>query len=268
LKLPAIAQEDERIQIGEDSYHCRKAGGLLDAQRLPQHVLDQIRAQIGEDNFAAQYLQEPISPEGNMIKRDWIRRYDERPTPTSSVHVLQSWDPALKPGGGNSWSVGTTWFVVDCKHYYLIDVFRARLDYPTLKAQAIELARLYRPTTILIEETGLGSGLAAELRNAGLPIVGVQVEQNKVARMSVQSGKFANGQVLLPHQAPWLRAYEEEIISFPASHYDDQVDSTSQALGYKISMPFWNDKALEGLAELTNALVMDRYVGLVTRRPW
>ena len=268
LKLPAIAQEDERIQIGEDCYHCRKVGDLLHAQRLPQDVLDHIRAQIGEENFAAQYLQEPMSPEGNMIKRDWIPRYDQPPTRTSSTHVLQSWDPALKPGDGNSWSVCTTWYVVECKHYYLIDVFRARVDYPTLKAQALELARRYSPTTILIEDTGLGSGLAAELRNSGLPVVGVQVEHNKIARMSVQSGKFANRQIWLPREAPWLKAYEEEIFSFPASHYDDQVDSTSQALGYKISTPAWNDKAFEGFSSFVQALAMDQYLGRVTGRPW
>ena len=116
----------------------------------------------------------------------------------------------------------------------------------------------------------MGSGLAVELRNAGLPIVGVQVEHNKLARMSVQSGKFANGQVLLPRQAPWLKAYEEEIFSFPDSRSDDQVDSTSQALGYnyKILIQGWNDRSFEGLSEFTQGLAMDRYLGWVTGRPW
>ena len=33
-----------------------------------------MRAQIGPDNFAAQYLQEPVAPDGNMIRREWVRR--------------------------------------------------------------------------------------------------------------------------------------------------------------------------------------------------
>jgi predicted phage terminase large subunit-like protein len=268
LKLSAIALEDERIQIGEDTYHYRTSGNLLHAQRLPRELLDEILAHTGEEHFAAQYLQEPTGPDGKTIKRDWVRRYDEAPTRTSSTYVLQSWDPALKPGEGNSWSVCTTWYVVECKYYYLIDVFRARADYPTLKEQAKTLARHYSPTTILIEDTGIGTGLATELRNERFPIVGVQVEHNKLARMSVQSGKFANGQVLLPRQAPWLKAYEEEIFSFPDSRSDDQVDSTSQALGYKIRTSVWNDKALEGLSRFTQALVMDQYLARVTGRPW
>jgi predicted phage terminase large subunit-like protein len=266
LKLPAIALEDERIQIGEDSYHYRKAGDLLHAERDPQEVLDRIRAEIGEENFAAQYLQEPMAPGGNMIKRAWVLRYDDQPTCTASTYVLQSWDTAVKPGEGNSWTVCSTWFVIDCKYYHLIDVLRARLDYPTLKAQATALAQRYHPTKILIEETGVGAGLAAELRNAGLPIVGVQVEHNKLARMSVQSGKFANGQVLLPRQAPWLKDLEEELFSFPGSRYDDQIDSISQALGFKISKAVGND--YDGWSRFTQGLLMDQYFRRVTGRPW
>jgi hypothetical protein len=42
-----------------------------------------------------------------------------------------------------------------------------------------------------------------------------------------QSGQ---GFVYLPTQAPWLDDYRSELISFPCSKYDDQVDSTAQAL--------------------------------------
>jgi predicted phage terminase large subunit-like protein len=130
------------------------------------------------------------------------------------------------------------------------------------------IAQRYRPTAILIEEMGVGSALAAELVNARLPVVRVQVEHNKLARMSVQSGKFANGQIVLPRQALWLNNYEEEMFSFPASEYDDQVDSTSQALAYNISARGWSDKSFQGHSRLVEGLVMDHYLGLVTGRPW
>ena len=34
----------------------------------------------------------------------------------------------------------------------------------------------------------------------------------------------------VPSQAPWLADYEQELLSFPLSKHDDQVDSTAQAL--------------------------------------
>jgi hypothetical protein len=39
-----------------------------------------------------------------------------------------------------------------------------------------------------------------------------------------------SGAVHLPQQAPWLADYLHELVTFPKSTYDDQVDSTSQAL--------------------------------------
>ena len=50
--------------------------------------------------------------------------------------------------------------------------------------------------------------------------------------LSAQSIKFENGRVLLPRQAPWLDEYVREITGFPGTKYDDQVDSTSQALEF------------------------------------
>jgi hypothetical protein len=39
-----------------------------------------------------------------------------------------------------------------------------------------------------------------------------------------------NGFVLLPHTAPWLSDYVAELTGFPGTKFDDQVDSTTQAL--------------------------------------
>ena len=46
--------------------------------------------------------------------------------------IVQIWDAANKSGELNDFSVCTTW-LADFEHSYLIDVFRRRLDYPSLK---------------------------------------------------------------------------------------------------------------------------------------
>ena len=43
---------------------------------------------------------------------------------------------------------------------------------------------------------------------------------------------FESGSVYLPESAPWLDDYVDELTGFPGSKYDDQVDSTTQALQY------------------------------------
>src|SRR4051794_13738012 len=55
---------------------------------------------------------------------------------------------------------------------------------------------------------------------------------DKIMRLHTQTAAFENGRVLLPSRAPWLADYVTELTSFPGSRYDDQVDSTTQALDH------------------------------------
>ena len=162
LNLAAVAEEDERIRVGEGKFHTRKKGEALHQKREPLPVLTKTRAQVGPDIFAAQYQQRPTPPGGNMIKREWIRRYEALPARTSATHVVQSYDTASKEGAQNSFSVCTTWHVHPGK-YHLAEVMKGQFDYPTLKAKAIAHAQKHKPTTILVEDTGVGTALAAEL---------------------------------------------------------------------------------------------------------
>src|SRR6516164_1918663 len=79
LSLPAIAEQEETIEIGNGRYHVRRVGDLLHAEREPLSVLDSYRAQMGSEVFAAQYQQSPVPREGAMIKRKWARRYNLPP---------------------------------------------------------------------------------------------------------------------------------------------------------------------------------------------
>ena len=140
-------------------------------------------------------------------------------------------------------------------------MLRGRFDYPTLKARAIAHAGTHKPNTILIEDTGVGTALVAELQKAGLSAIGVKPEHDKETRMSIQSGKFASGQVFFPNQAPWLADLEAELFAFPNARHDDQVDSISQALAHEVLTYGWNSKSLEGLARLTDGLAFGQFFG-------
>ena len=185
-----------------------------------------------------------------MIKRDWVRRYDQLPVEGS---VIESWDTASKEGGQNDWSVCTTWLLYE-KKYYLIDVLRGRFDYPTLKAQAISHARLHKPDNILIEDSGVGTALIRELENAGFSVIPVKAEYDKKIRMAIQAAKFQGGRVYWPNEAPWLPDLEAEVFAFPNARHDDQIDSISQALAYEMPEFIWNEKSLAGLSRFNAAL--------------
>jgi predicted phage terminase large subunit-like protein len=179
-----------------------------------------------------------------MIKRDWIRRYAEPPRKQEILTTFQSWDTAMKGGPSNDYSVCSTWALAeDCK-LYLLHVWRGRVDYPSLRAKVIALYGEWRPSTVLIEESGTAIGLIDELKYQCFGLIGVKPDRDKVARMAIASAKFEAGNVYLPQSAPWLPDLEAELLAFPGSRHDDQCDSISQAL---------NDERAQWLATFIRA---------------
>jgi predicted phage terminase large subunit-like protein len=88
---------------------------------------------------------------------------------------------------------------------------------------------------LLIEDKSSGTSLLQELKATGVFRIEPYVPppgSDKLYRFATQSIKFENGRALLPRQALWLDEYVDEITGFPGTKYDDQVDSTAQALEF------------------------------------
>lgn len=230
LSLPAIAAVDERIPIGDNEFNDCKAGEVLHPAYEPLETLLKLKRDLGSDLFAAQYQQCPVPPGGAMIKRRWLRYYDPDELPDAyGTRILHSWDTAGKDGPQSSWSVCTVW-LIDGEHFYFLDLVRDRFDYPGLRKAALELAKRYPPSEILIEDASTGIALAQELQDLNLPVRAVPVEGDKVTRLFVQQAKFEAGLVHFPRNAAFLPELEAELLSFPNGKTDDIVDSISQAL--------------------------------------
>ena len=235
LSLPAIAEVDERIQIGDNEFHYRTAGEALHPEHESLQSLLQMQRNIGSYFFGAQYQQSPIPEGGAMIKRDQLHFYETLPERKPGSKIFQSWDVAAKDGLQNDYSVGTTWLLQD-KNYYLIDLVRDRFDFPRLRDAAKALADRYKPYAILIEDASAGISLAQELRAMGqFRVKPVPVDRDKLTRLFVQAAKFEAGLVHFPKNARYLPDLLAELLAFPNGKHDDQVDSISQALAYAFS---------------------------------
>jgi predicted phage terminase large subunit-like protein len=235
VTFPAIAQEDESHLIespwGPRRFQ-RKAGDALEPNRESIVTLEVIRRTLGEYNFASQYQQDPVPLGGAIVKNQWLNYYESGDLPSRFICVLQSWDTANKSGELNDFSVCTTWGVV-LHRYYLLDVYRRRLDYPDLRRAVREQSLLRRADAIVIEDKASGTQLIQDVKADGVygikpftPALGA----DKTLRLYSQAAEFESGRVLLPRSAPWLKEYVRELTAFPGTKYDDQVDSTTQAL--------------------------------------
>jgi predicted phage terminase large subunit-like protein len=235
LDLPAIAESDHDIFIGPGIIHRRCKGDVLHPSREPLELLEGIKHEMGSLTFSAQYLQRPVPLEGNLIKREWIKWYETAPSRDIGRRVVQSWDVASTTAETRDWSVCTTWLIIK-RSYYLLDVWRGRLEFPQLRRKLIALARDHRPIRILVEKAGPGLHLIQELRTnrePGVPLpIGITPEGDKLVRMEAQCARFEAEQVYLPKEAPWLSDFLHEILAFPNARYDDQIDSVSQFLNW------------------------------------
>jgi predicted phage terminase large subunit-like protein len=234
LRLPAIAEVEQPIPIGPGRTYARKAGELLHPVRESKEVLDRIKMALGSFNFSAQYQQCPVPPEGEIIKWEWFRLYDELPARTANDRIVQSWDTASKAEEINDFSVCTTWRISG-NDYYLLDVLREKLKYPDLKRRIIDHALRSKANSIIIEDKGSGIALIQELQRETTDVphpIAFTPEADKVTRMHAQSAKIEAGQVHLPRRAEWLEDFRTELLQFPKGRYDDQVDSLSQFLAW------------------------------------
>lgn len=233
IRLPAIAEEAECFTLWDDRDVGRQAGEALDPARISLETLAQIKRNIGSFAFESQYQQNPIPEAGNLVKWAWFRSYDDLPPPTRQTdRIVQSWDTAVSASDSADWSVCTTW-AIRGNDYYLLDIFRDRCDFPTLKAKVTELKTHYDASVVLIEDAGAAQGLIQMLRTENkLRPMAIKPEGSKEDRMAAQSAVIEAGQVYLPTRASWLSDFRLEMTAFPGGRHDDQVDSVSQFLAW------------------------------------
>jgi predicted phage terminase large subunit-like protein len=237
LNIPAIAEQDERIPLGQGQYHRRKPGDVLDPVREPRHVLEKIKAEMGTAEFSSQYQQEPIPREGNFIKRDWLKYYEAQPLFNAGIdRWVISWDTAMKASGVSDYSVATIWLIQN-HQYYLIDLVRDRFDFPQLKQRAISLKEQYPHSTILVEDKASGTSLIQELRRTQIPVIAINPDSDKEGRLYSCQPEFESGAVLFPAQASWVPELIDELLGFPGTRHDDQVDSLTQAIRWNKRQP-------------------------------
>jgi predicted phage terminase large subunit-like protein len=231
LNLPAIAEEPHAVPIGAGKFFKRDVGDLLHPERLTEQVLDDFKLQMGPYGFAAQFQQNPAPAGGGIVKWEWFQPYKTPPARQDGDFVVQSWDTAATVKDDASYSVCTTWL---CRggNYFLLDVFRDRLEYPLLEQRVQNLWQEYDTNLVIIEEVTGSLPLIQSLKTKypKMNAQGLTPVNDKATRMKAETMTLYAGHVFIPHDASWLAEFKREMVRFPNAQYDDQVDSVSQFL--------------------------------------
>jgi predicted phage terminase large subunit-like protein len=185
--------------------------------------------------WQAQYMQQPTSEEGALIKREWWQVW-EAENPPACEHIIMSLDAAQEKTNRSDFNALTTWgvfFNEETKNYniILLNAIKQRLEFPELKALVLEEYKEWNPDSFIVEKKSNGAALYQEMRRMGVPLSEFTPSkgQDKISRVNAVSDLFSSGIVWVPDRR-WAWEVVEECNDFPSGANDDLVDSTTLAL--------------------------------------
>ena len=225
-KYPAIATCEEKY---------RHIGEALHPERFNLEALERIKNNVGSRDWEALYQQEPVPEGGALFKENWIRYYkkDDLPPLEEFNAVVMSWDMAFKETKTSDFVVGQVWGRKGAS-FYLLDQVRARMDFVKTRAAFVRLAnkwpQVYRK---LVEDKANGPAIISQLKDVISGIIPIEPKGSKEARASAVTTFWEAGNVFIPEpkDAHWIETeFLPELLRFPTTDHDDQVDAMTQAI--------------------------------------
>jgi predicted phage terminase large subunit-like protein len=185
--------------------------------------------------WQAQYMQEPTSEEGALVKREWWNVWDQDNPPTCNF-IIMSLDAAQEKSNRSDYNALTTWGIflnenTKAQNIILLNAIKERMEYPELKEMVLEQYKEWKPDSFIVEKKSNGAVLYQEMRRMGVPLMEFTPGkgQDKISRVNAVTDLFRSGMVWAPDRR-WAREVIEECNDFPAGKNDDLVDSMSLAL--------------------------------------
>jgi predicted phage terminase large subunit-like protein len=207
--------------------HTATVDGTADGEPvfMPRDVLAQKRLEM-QETFWAQMLMQPRADEQAYFKREWFRWYDK---PPANLRKYGASDYAVTADAGD-YTVHIVVGVDPNDDIYVLDLWRSQAESHVWVERFIDLVALHRPL-MWAEENGqiiksLGPFIQRRMLERKTYCMREQFTSasDKASRARSFQARAAMGKVYLPHAAPWLDDFLMEILSFPLSKHDDQVD--------------------------------------------
>ena len=207
----------------------QEEGDLLWPSRIPQSKVNKLKKDLGTFGYSAQYQQRPVSKEGGIIKKKWIKYYN---VPYNSALmrdfdvVITSWDLSFSDQG--DYTVGQVWGKRGVDKI-LIDEVRGKWTFTEQVHQLEELRKKW-PTARahLVEKFANGEAAIDVLRKRIPGFISVNPKEigggDKEVRLSACSLDFEAGNVHIPsfNISVWSKDWVDELTTFPKGKHDDR----------------------------------------------
>ena len=197
--------------------------------------LESVKATLPVGKWNAQWMQEPTSEEGALIKREWWQVWEKDELPHVE-YVIQAYDTAFLKKETADYSAITTWGVFypneDSKpNLILMDSIKDRFEFPELRRVALDQYNYWKPDMVIVEQKASGTPLTHELRQMDIPVMTFTPSRgnDKHVRVNSCAPLFEAGLIWAPDRN-FAEEVVEECASFPYGDHDDLVDSMTMAV--------------------------------------
>lgn len=238
LSLPALAEENDALG--------REVGEPLWKERFNSNALRKIRESIGSYWFSSLYQQCPVPAGNSIFKREYFRYFEEYASyynlvinPTVSKKALKSdisvfavSDLALSLKETADFTVVLIFAKLKSGEILILDIIRERFESTEHLKLFSSINAKYKPIMIGIESVQFQQSIIQQAVKSGLPIKSLKPDKDKISRALPIAAMLENGLIFFKRNAEYLDEFEKELLQFPKSKHDDQVD----AFAYIIQM--------------------------------
>jgi predicted phage terminase large subunit-like protein len=239
-----------------------KEGDLMWPERFGLTEVDPLRRTLGPYGTSGQLQQNPAPAEGGLIKRAWIRHYEEKDgrldvgdykiDPMNCVRFCTV-DPAvtekdLENQSDPDYTVMAAWALFHSTRgtlLLLLDLIRDRMEGPSIIGRLKAFHDHWKFAVIGIESIAFQKMLFQQAKKDGLPVREIgqkedsiyRIDRDKTARALGATPLMADGRFYVPTYAPWLGDAIRELTLFPNAAHDDVLDCVAYgcALAEKVS---------------------------------
>ena len=164
-----------------------------------------------------------------MFQRDWFKFYDKLPVDPDTW--IMSLDGTFGKGDTRDYVTVGVW-AWKKPNMYLDYELHAKLSFTETLGEVKRILLAYPNISAkLFEKAASGEPLQDMLHTEIGGIILIPPNRSKETRAAAVTPYFQTGNVWIKN-APWTNEFISEMVNFPGSRYDDQVDAASQAIEY------------------------------------
>ncbi|GAA6622737.1 phage terminase large subunit [Scytonema sp. NUACC26] len=236
LYIPMEFEESRRFwtKIGWTDWRV-KDKELMDNDRHPREVVEELKLKMGEYGYSGQYQQNPVPLGGGLIKENWWKTWYILPSYFDSTCMV--FDLSFK---GDVTSDNNALIVIGRKDnkFYVIDLVYGKMDIVgQLDAIKTLVEKYPYVRSKLVEDKANGSAAWSLLNRTvtGLNKVDPKGIAKDVRIMSMIP-EINAGNIFLPDPDvhPWIKPLLSEAKMFPKGKNDDALDALSYSIDYLV----------------------------------